>query len=163
MQAMRCALDATRASRLFELVSAGLTDAGVRPIEAGMEQNTPEARWSAVLDELWHHVSRALDSGAPLDAGAALDPDAAPDPAAALNAGAALDAGAALAAWVPPAGLGPIPLSLRARAESIQRAQQLAIAQVRVRKDEVASRMKAVRKIPQLFPTDASVYVDRLG
>lgn len=98
-----------------------------------MTENTPDARWSAVLDELWRHVSAAIGSGS--------------EPAE----------------WTPPEGLGPLPAVLLARAESIAQAQQLAISDVRRRADVLEAHLKAVRKVPQLYPTDASVYVDRLG
>jgi hypothetical protein len=98
-----------------------------------MTENTPDARWSAVLDELWRHVSAAIGTGS--------------EPAA----------------WAPPDGLGPIPAALVPRAESIVRAQQLAIGDVRRRADVLEAHLKAVRKVPQLYPTDTSVYLDRLG
>jgi hypothetical protein len=89
--------------------------------------------WRDVLNELWRRSRDAMENGETLDE------------------------------WIPPDGLGPIPPELLPQARSLAHSQRLAIARLRARKDDVSSRLRVMKKVPQLFHGDTPVYVDRVG
>lgn len=65
--------------------------------------------------------------------------------------------------WVPPAGLGLIPETLVERAQALNRAQRMRIAELENARRETAAHLAALRTIPKLRDTAASVYLDVAG
>lgn len=106
------------------------------------------ARWSQLLDELEMDIRRAQDVLAALPG----------DPGADLSAATPGDVGQ----WTPPADLGPLPESLRARAQAVVNLQQvvtqsLADAQGAARAHLRVTQTLRRRNAPQ------AVYLDTLG
>lgn len=106
----------------------------------GAQDSANHDRWVAVLNELWRHTRDSMDAGVT-------------DHARARTSGET---------WTPPEGLGPMPAELLPRAAALRTSQQLAIARVEERLADVSSRLRAVKKIPQLA-ADVPVYLDRIG
>ncbi|RNE66686.1 hypothetical protein [Cryobacterium tepidiphilum] len=72
-------------------------------------------------------------------------------------------AGEPTTGWVPPAGLGLIPEALVERAQALNRAQRMRVAELESAKRETAAHLTALRSIPALRNTAASVYLDVAG
>lgn len=72
-------------------------------------------------------------------------------------------AGEPTAGWVPPAGLGLIPDELVERAQALNREQRMRIAELESARRETAAHLAALRSIPGLRNTEASVYLDVAG
>ncbi|WP_411700795.1 hypothetical protein [Conyzicola sp.] len=81
--------------------------------------------------------------------------------ASALDPGSMTDA-AAPATWTPPAGLGPLPLPLRERAQTLLADQRGAARALDELQRETGRHLAAVRAVPQLSDRQ-SVYLDVTG
>lgn len=120
-----------------EVAQVGSAESGTA---LGPQDSANYDRWVAVLNELWRHTRDSMDAAGAEGA----------------------RAGTSQEAWIPPEGLGPMPAELLPRAVALRTSQQLAIARVEERLAGVSSRLRAVKKIPQLV-ADVPVYLDRIG
>jgi hypothetical protein len=73
------------------------------------------------------------------------------------------DASESPAAWRPPAGLGPLPGELRARAEALLTAQAERMAALETEQNSTARHLAALRTVPSGRDDTRPIYLDRNG
>lgn len=64
--------------------------------------------------------------------------------------------------WEPPVGIGPLPASLKMRAQSVFEQMQEISGMLTERRDETARQMRAVDSVPRV-ETGTSLYIDVVG
>lgn len=64
--------------------------------------------------------------------------------------------------WEPPASIGPLPTSLKSRAEAVFGLMQELFVVLKDRRDETARQLRAVDLVPRV-ETTTSLYIDMVG
>lgn len=80
-----------------------------------------------------------------------------------LEASQAPEASGGVVPWAPPAGLGPLPVDLAARAQALIAALNDAAVRTTAARDEIGRQLAAVRSVPLAEDGGSSVYLDVAG